>query len=249
MHKENLIKEIPKEPTAMGLFSSNGWIGWIDNFSHRRKLLEHLYTGHRELFNSLDSVMTLKDENKEYERIYNLLRNRIREEARIIGFANNPKPTEPSFDIDGVTLHTINSMGENRNVNFVPHHGQNTHVSMIIDDNDEVRGRFNIPYSNQTRLADDLAISLNRIAAEDNVIDTVRNYIELRNKNIESRNTFNQKFSILLNNIRLDPNNLKGACEDHDDSGCLQYYDENDSKEYRAKLVEMDNINWINKSS
>jgi hypothetical protein len=199
-----------------------GWSEVFRDFRYRTELIQHLYTGHKVLYSSLQGVFAPeKKEAETHDSVSTKLRTRIKTEVSRIGVENTPESNTPRFNAESVTEHVLRDIDINQWKGF-EFKRDRTGARCIVTSVES----FQI-FGFDQKLADQFVVTINSIFNDPDLIKNIQAYQESRKEMKVQRKSFDDELDRLLGGIDLTTKNFEGSCDQ-----CVGLYDNERQKKF-----------------
>lgn len=205
------------------------WEEYLQGFRYRRELLQHLITGHKQIYDLYNkTVESEKSHRQAFSSIINKVSERIRKEVKELGIPENPvEGKDPTFDEEGIVYYIVEEIQIDSWKGFSA--GRDKYGGRTIKSNHKLF-RTN---SFDQRLLDSLVLKLNDTTRSPDISDGVSKCRSAQNTRDICRRDFEGKFGTLLRGVELRTKSLMGACNQ-----CLHLYDAKDIARFQPLLSQ-----------
>lgn len=234
-HCDKLIKNSNLEENYRLLperFSSEN----IDLHRFKHLILEHLYTGHKELYTLTIEIPRLVDDAHSLNSLYyNKIRKAVRVIAEELGFPDESlrKETDPRFNELEVAQDIFHRSGTQNWKDIVYHfRGAPLNEYYLLQPN----GSENTGYNASEEKVKQLVSKLNELAHDVELCKELNNYRKADEAITTARSSFEDWFKALFVSIESGTSILGGACRN-----CLspEYHSEEDLLRFKKLLAEI----------
>lgn len=232
-HGNDIIFEYKKFVYKRVRLTDSTWEEYLQGFRYRKELLQHLLTGHDQIYNLLLYNKTIESE-KSYRETFNITINkvsqRVREEAQKLDIPENPiEGQQPEFNEESIVHHIVEEVQVDTWTGFSS--DRDKKGARVIKSNNK---SFRTNVFNQ-QLLDNLVLRLNDIARSSGISNDVSKCRSMQVTRVNNREDFNKKFEDLLRGIELRTKHLMGAC-----IHCLHLHDDKDIPKLQSLLSQIE---------
>jgi hypothetical protein len=202
---------------------------YFSEFVYARELLEHLYTGHREIYDLFNAAKQSENNFSELSnKLFREIQQRIKTElGNEIVFHQNAQVGHPTFNDEAVVTQIMDEIEINNFYGFYTD-SDNTGARIIKWDQ-----RYHHLHNSDQELADKVALKLNEIVDDPQTIQDVSAYRKTRERKDIGGQKFSEQLTSLIHDIGLGTKFLGGACY-----GCLNLHDEKDIPQLQLLLSQ-----------
>lgn len=209
------------------------WINRILDSRHHKRILQHLFTSKRDIFDFIDDIARAERQSKELrDRLNEIVIREIRAVDRV-----ERKPMELEGFAREVMAHMSVTIGTDGWKSF-----------SVIRKGDNISWYYSIAHQSihhqficDQKIAEQIAERLNNLVANEEVCKIAQQY----QANRRLRENCDQILEGFISDLRTGGNVLRGACE-----GCISNYDKKEIKEFKEKFGELEKTTaykeWFN---
>jgi len=203
---------------------------YLSEFVYARELLEHLYTGHREIYDLFDAAKQSEHNFSEsFNKVFRKIQQRIKTElGKEIVFHQDAQEGRPTFNDEAVIPQIMNEIQIN-NFNGFYADTDNTGARIIKWDQ-----RYHHIHNSNKELADKVASKLNEIIRDSQIIQDIMTYRRTRKTKDIDGQKFSEQLTSLIHGIGLGTKFLDGACHE-----CLNLHDVKDIPQLQLLLSQL----------
>jgi hypothetical protein len=220
-----------------------GWKGYLSGFRYNKEFLQHLHTGHIEVYDLLKTVIESEEASDEsFIVVCEKLKERIRKETEAIlepiKKLNAREEDKPSFDEDAIAKHILTEIDDiNTWQGFIFRPDKNAARHIV-----SINKWFRLLVFDQKR-ADYLVTTLNDIVRDSEISVDIAHYHNIRRTKEDKTSKFEQKLNRFIHGIELGTKTLEGACGE-----CISLYNDKKEKKNLLQLLSISDNNAANQS-
>lgn len=229
-HCNKIAREYIQFASKKIRYVESTWEEYLQDFRYRKELLQHLITGHRQIYDLYEKTV---QSEKSFREIFNHTISEINEKVRQakneLGIPQNPvEGQQPTFSEEYIVRHIVEEIHVDNWTGFSA--DRDVKGGRVIKSNDR---SFRTNYFDK-RLLDSLVLRLNDIVQSSEVRAEMERYRNAQGIKDTLEADFKSEFDDLLRGIELGGKNLMGACEP-----CYELQDEEDKPKFQPLLSQV----------
>jgi hypothetical protein len=198
---------------------------YLSQFRYNKEFLQHLHTGHTELYNLLNTVIeSEKQSDNLFTVVLEKLKERIRKETEEIIKPDNENAREE--DEDEIANHILTEIDDINTWKGFSSSKNETAARIIVSNNKW----FHLHLFDQKR-ADNLVTTLDDIVRNPEISAYIAHYHNIRQIKDDKCSDFERKMNDFIRGIELTTRSLEGACDK-----CISLHDKKDIRLFQPLL-------------
>jgi hypothetical protein len=231
-HRNKIIKEYSTYLNNNLRTTESSLEGYLSQFRYNKEFLQHLHTGHTELYNLLNTVIeSEKQSDKVFSVALEKIKERIRKETEEIIKPDNENAREedkPSFDEDEIANHILTEIDDINTWKGFTSSKDETASRIIVSNNKW----FHLHLFDQKR-SDNFVTTLNDIVRDPGISADIVHYHNIRQIKDDKCSDFERKINDFIRGIELRARSLGGACDK-----CINLHDKKDISLFQPLLSQ-----------
>ena len=232
-HTDTLIQKVESDANSSEIEGLD-WDTHLNFSRYRKEILQHLYTGQRELFDSLNKAVELRSQHIDVDqklspKIGSLVRAEASKHGLFEGVAGRP-----TFYTSEIVTHIRERLGTKDWDDFhVAERAEGPEYKIRANESTPIANTYATCYSDRA-MAEKFASGLNEISKDKDLVKEVADYRELVSGDTKNREQFVNGFGQLVNAVNLKAAPFEGACD-----ACMNLHDSDDRKRFQSEILEL----------